>query len=60
MVSSYSKIYNLLRQSESNPYEDYLTEIIAPIFEQPDLLTHFFKRFANVDLSEISRVKAYT
>lgn len=60
MSSSYSKIYSLLRQSDSNPYEDYLTEIVAPIFEQPDLLTYFFKRFANVDFSEISRVKAYT
>lgn len=60
MLSSHSKIYNLLRQSDSNPYEDYLTEVIAPIFGQPDIVRSFFKQFAGVEFSKISRVKAYT
>lgn len=58
--SSYTKIYNLLRNSEANPYEDYLTEIIAPLFEQTNILISFFKQFADINLIDIHDIKVHT
>ncbi|AQU80911.1 MULTISPECIES: PD-(D/E)XK nuclease family protein [Planococcus] len=60
MSSSYTKIYNLLRSSEANPYEDYLTEIIAPLFEQKNILSSFFKQFAGINLIDIHDIKVHT
>ncbi|TCI68453.1 hypothetical protein EVJ22_12175 [Exiguobacterium sp. SH0S7] len=60
MSSSYARIYNLLRKTDKNPYEDYLTEIIAPLFEQRSILISFFKQFAGINLSDVHDIEVHT
>ncbi|KZB90343.1 hypothetical protein A2U94_16715 [Bacillus sp. VT 712] len=47
MQSTFEKMYNLVKTYTFNPLEDYLTEVIAPIFSKEEILTSFLNKFSN-------------
>ena len=56
----FKRIYSLLRQRQIDILEDYLTEIIAEIFEDKDMLVKFFHEFANITLKDPSDIQVTT
>jgi hypothetical protein len=45
MNSLFKRIYLLLKNTDSNPFEDYLTEVIAEVFESDKVLKSFATTF---------------
>lgn len=65
MNSLFKGLYSLLRNTESNPLEDYLTEIFAEVFESDKVLKSFATTFIepsirNPKLLEITTQKTYS
>ena len=60
MSPLFKRIYSLLRQGQTNILEDYLTEIIAEIFEDKDMVVKFFHEFANITLEDLSDIQVAT
>ena len=56
----FKRIYSLLRQGQIDIYEDYLTEIIAEIFEDKEMLVKFFNEFAKITLKDPSEIQVTT
>lgn len=64
MNSLFHRILSLLKNTENNPLEDYLTEIFAEVIQSPSLLTSFVKdvvqiNVSNLNILEISSQKTY-
>lgn len=60
MSSLFKNLYYLLRTGQNNIFEDYLTEIVAEIFEDSDMQKKFFKKFAAITLKEPSNIQVST
>lgn len=56
----FKRIYSLLRQGQTDVLEDYLTEMIAEIFEDKDMLVKFFHEFAKIILEDPSDIQVTT
>ncbi|WP_462410583.1 PD-(D/E)XK nuclease family protein [Neobacillus sp. Marseille-QA0830] len=60
MSSSFQRMYEVVRKTENDPYEDYLTEMIRPVLENPKMLSSFLKRFVDKKLDSIDHHKVFT
>lgn len=58
--SLFGRLYNLLKAQEKDVLEDYLTEIVADIFEDPELLADFLTHFTDEQWDELSQVEVTT
>lgn len=60
MSPLFKRIYSLLRQGQIDVFEDYLTEIVAEIFEDTDMLIKFFNEFTKIKLENPSKIRITT
>ncbi|WP_043931097.1 PD-(D/E)XK nuclease family protein [Bacillus sp. EB01] len=56
----FTRLYDLVRNSERHRIEDYLTEIISPILEEKGKLLSFLCEMAGLDFPSVSNVEVYT
>jgi hypothetical protein len=60
MQSSIKKMYDLVKDSTTNPLEDYLTEVISPIFTKEEFLTNFLDKFSGNRFEAIRNIRVST
>jgi hypothetical protein len=60
MQSTFQRMYSLVKSSTTNPFEDYLTEVIAPIFNVEKILSSFMNKFTGIHLSSIRNINVST
>ncbi|WP_419881552.1 PD-(D/E)XK nuclease family protein [Peribacillus sp. B-H-3] len=60
MQSAFQSLFNLVKYSMSNPLEDCLTEIIAPIFSEGEILSSFLYKFTGKHFEAISNIRVST
>lgn len=53
-------MYDLASYSTSNPLEDFLTEVIAPVFKDEEILTSFLSKFTGKQEENISNIRVST
>ena len=59
-MSTFSRLYRLASYPSSNPMEDYLTELLAPIFKDSKFLTSFLEKFADKHFESIGNIRVST
>ena len=60
MHTLFKRLYNLLKQSSNEVYEDYLTELFAEVFREPEGVVSFFEYFGNIQLDNPTSIDINT
>jgi PD-(D/E)XK nuclease superfamily len=60
MQTTFKRIYDLVKYSTNNPLEDYLTELIAPIFKDEKFLSSFLQKFTYKNFDSVSKIRVST
>lgn len=59
-MSTFSPLYKVVKNTATDPLEDYLTEVVAPIFKKKDILMRFVYRFAGDKFGDAWNIKIST
>lgn len=60
MQTTFKRLYDLVKYSTTNPFEDYLTELVAPVFKNKKILTSFIHKFIHKDFNDIDKIRVST
>ncbi|WP_226678276.1 PD-(D/E)XK nuclease family protein [Mesobacillus jeotgali] len=59
-MSAFERLFYLLKNSTTTPWEDYLTEVVAPVFQKKEILISFLYKCTGVKLNDVSGIKVNT
>lgn len=59
-MSTFQRLYSLVKHSAIHPWEDYLTELVAPIFRKREVLISFLSKFTGKKFDDVSNIQVST